>query len=310
MIECFFIISTIVFLSIFFILYRKLSEAKKNANLSLSLKSLEDKILSEQEELQQLQKTKENRLEEVRSAEEKIQELTLKKYNVNTEAEVAKVKHELFLSDLSKAKQQYVKLLEDEYEKAEIQFDFQTEEKNKELQKLKDTLAAGVQAQLREREKEEQINFYKVAFPQGIDGEDLLRLIEIRKTFSKKDVISKLIWSSYFQKQVTDLCNRVVGTSTKCGIYKITNLETKEVYVGQSVNLSERIKQHCKCGLGIDNPASNKLYNNMLKYGLWNFTFEILEECTREELNEKERLWISMYQSDIFGLNSNKGVSK
>jgi hypothetical protein len=49
-----------------------------------------------------------------------------------------------------------------------------------------------------------------------------------------------------------------------------------EIYIGQSVNISDRFKQHVKCGLGIDAPATNKLYNNMQEYGVWNFSFEIL----------------------------------
>lgn len=73
------------------------------------------------------------------------------------------------------------------------------------------------------------------------------------------------------------MCNRVLGTSNVvCGIYKITNLATEQMYIGQSVNISERFKSHIKCGLGIDAPATNKLYNNMQRYGVWNFTFEVL----------------------------------
>lgn len=45
----------------------------------------------------------------------------------------------------------------------------------------------------------------------------------------------------------------------------------------------------------------------MQKDGVWNFTFELLEECPKELLNEKERFWIEMYQSNKFGLNTMKG---
>ena len=41
-----------------------------------------------------------------------------------------------------------------------------------------------------------------------------------------------------------------------------------------------------KCGLGIDTPAGNKLYASMKKYGIDSFSFELLEKCTSEELNE------------------------
>jgi hypothetical protein len=71
--------------------------------------------------------------------------------------------------------------------------------------------------------------------------------------------------------------------------------------------VSKRWKDHCKCGLGIDAPSTNALYNAMQKDGVWNFSFELLETCPREQLNEKEAFWISMYQSNKFGYNSTKG---
>jgi len=40
---------------------------------------------------------------------------------------------------------------------------------------------------------------------------------------------------------------------------------------------------------------------------VWNFTFELLEECSRDKLNEKETFWIDMYQSNKFGYNMQKG---
>lgn len=48
----------------------------------------------------------------------------------------------------------------------------------------------------------------------------------------------------------------------------------------------------------------------MKEYGLWSFSWELLEECPRAQLNEKEAFYISMYQSDLYGYNSNKGIDK
>jgi len=45
----------------------------------------------------------------------------------------------------------------------------------------------------------------------------------------------------------------------------------------------------------------------MIAQGIWNFTFELLEECSREQLNEKEAFWIEMYQAYDLGFNSTKG---
>jgi hypothetical protein len=48
----------------------------------------------------------------------------------------------------------------------------------------------------------------------------------------------------------------------------------------------------------------------MIEDGLENFSFEVLEECSRTELNEKEKFYIELYQSDKFGYNSNSGINK
>ena len=101
-------------------------------------------------------------------------------------------------------------------------------------------------------------------------------LEKLKISFHKPVVLSKLIWTQYFQKQMTDLCNRVLGKKIVCGIYKITNTITGEQYIGQSKNIDDRWKAHSKCGLGIDASATNTLYNSMQKDKVWNFTFEVL----------------------------------
>lgn len=178
-----------------------------------------------------------------------------------------------------------------------------------EIDKLKASLSAGVETRLREQEKKDKINFYKLSISDA-DLADVKILQNLKSSFHKPVVLSKLIWTQYFQKQMTELCDRVLGKKTVCGIYKITNLLTEQCYIGQSLNISDRWKQHCKCGLGIEASATNILYNSMQRDKIWNFTFELLEECPRELLNEKEAFWINMYQSNIYGLNTLKGINK
>ena len=185
----------------------------------------------------------------------------------------------------------------------------QKQQINQQLEKIRNSLSAGIQARLREQQKKEKINFYKISINDA-DAADIRLLETLKSSFHKPVVLSKLIWSQYYQKQVTQLCDRVVVRNPVCGIYKITDLLTQQCYIGQSVNISDRFKQHCKCGLGIDAPVSNKLYNTMQRDKLQNFTFEILEQCSREQLNQKEAFWINMYKSNIYGLNTNKGVVK
>lgn len=84
------------------------------------------------------------------------------------------------------------------------------------------------------------------------------------------------------------------------GIYCITNLINKKVYIGQSVNIEQRWKAHRITANNSNSPAYDKsLYRAFRKYGLNNFNFKILETCSIEELNEKERYWISQYCSNI-----------
>lgn len=177
-----------------------------------------------------------------------------------------------------------------------------------EIDKLKASLSAGVEARLREQEKKDKINFYKLSISEA-DLADVKMLENLKSSFHKPVVLSKLIWTQYFQKQMTQLCDRVFGKKPISGIYKITDLITEECYIGQSVNIQQRMKQHCKCGLGIEASATNKLYNTMQKDKVWNFSFELLEQCSKELLNEKEKFWIEMYQSNKFGLNTMKGNS-
>lgn len=75
------------------------------------------------------------------------------------------------------------------------------------------------------------------------------------------------------------------------GIYKITNLINKKSYIGQSVNIQQRWKAH-RCKYQTEDSA---LYRAIRKYGLNNFTFEVLEECQKEQLDEREIFWIKYY---------------
>ena len=219
--------------------------------------------------------------------QKEIIKINIEKANSQAQQEIANIH-----TDLNKIRESAQK------EKQQIQND---------LNKLKASLSAGVEARLREQEKKEKINFYKLSISDA-DLSDVKMLENLKASFHKPIVLSKLIWTQYFQKQMTQLCDRVFGKKIVCGIYKITNLITEQCYIGQSVNIQQRMKQHCKYGLGIEASSTNKLYNSMQKDGVWNFSFELLEECPRELLNQKEAFWIDTYSSNIYGLNTMKGI--
>lgn len=178
-----------------------------------------------------------------------------------------------------------------------------------ELEDIKKQRTAILEAQIREKEIKEQKEFYCLPISVA-DRNDIQVLERVKTQLNKPRVLSMLIWSTFFQKPMTTLCNNVLGTSTICGIYKITNQIDNKCYIGQSVNISQRWKDHAKCGLGIDTPAGNKLYKAMMEEGIWNFSWELLEECSREQLDSKEKYYIDLYNACDFGYNSNKGNGK
>ena len=201
------------------------------------------------------------------------------------------------------------RLLKESYSKVQSDLLKRKEQVEEDLAQIEATRTAALQAQLKEKEIKEQLSFYCLTIGQN-DLDDIKVLERMKSQLHNPRILSMLIWSTYFQKPMTNLCNNIIGTSVKSGVYKITNQKDNMCYIGQAVDLARRWKDHAKCGLGIDTPASNKLYKAMIEDGLWNFSFEVLEECPSAQLNEKEKYYIQLYKSYEFGYNSNKGVSK
>ncbi len=90
----------------------------------------------------------------------------------------------------------------------------------------------------------------------------------------------------------------------KCGIYKITNIKNGKVYIGQSIDIEERWRQHKKdC-----NRRNQNLYLAFRKYGLDSFYFEVLEETIpdRNLMAERESYYIHQYDSIKNGYNESE----
>ena len=73
------------------------------------------------------------------------------------------------------------------------------------------------------------------------------------------------------------------------GIYKITNKVNGKVYIGQSIHIEKRWRQHCKT------KDDFSIHRAIQKYGPENFNFEVLLECPAEMLNNWERDMIALY---------------
>lgn len=92
----------------------------------------------------------------------------------------------------------------------------------------------------------------------------------------------------------------------KCGIYKIQNIENNKIYIGQSIDIAQRWREHRSDAL--INRDNSILHKAIKKYGEFNFSYEIIEECSKEKLDEREIYWIQYYNSMIpNGYNQTSG---
>ena len=91
-----------------------------------------------------------------------------------------------------------------------------------------------------------------------------------------------------------------------CGIYKIENKINGHCYIGQSINIEERWREH-RNSINTANSWDRSIYQAIRKYGKENFSWEIIEECSKEELDNKEIYWISYYNSYKNGYNQTTG---
>lgn len=74
------------------------------------------------------------------------------------------------------------------------------------------------------------------------------------------------------------------------GIYKYQNKKTGRIYVGRSINITKRKWEH------LHQPSPYSYFDQELsKIGEEEFDFEVVEECSSEELREKEKYWIKYY---------------
>ena len=227
----------------------------------------------------------------------------------------------LTLDSLDKDAEQKRKALEAEYNNhiAHIQeninkiinsFKSQEEEVMKSLQMHQGYLNSIIEAQKREQEKKDNIEFYKISLTDN-ELSDVKKLLDLSYTLNQPDVLKKLVYKTYFEKKMNDLLGRVIGVNSEVsGIYKITHIESGLAYIGQATNLKERWRKHLKCGLGIETPATNAFYKGMMQYYPWNFTWEVLEFCSKDRLNDAEKYYIDFYQTKTWGWNSKGGNTK
>lgn len=198
----------------------------------------------------------------------------------------------------------YRKVLEEKYKNLEenAQQEFQAKQRSynnelsylkKELEDFRSRRDAINEAIRRERELIEKEDFYKIQLTQN-DIEDIKLLDSMKDHLCHKEVLPKVIWESIARRPVSEMIKRVVGQKVG-GIYKITYIPTGEAYIGRTVNFKDRWQAHIQTALGMEKVASSTLHTHMARNGIWNYSFEILEEVSKDKQSEREKFYIDLY---------------
>ena len=188
----------------------------------------------------------------------------------------------------------------------ECQFQMDKSKLQSEIDNLSTLRASLIEAQIREQKLKDEQDFYRIHL--SIDAqEDIDKLLRFAKECHSQQPLRKLIWSEYFLKPFGEMAGRILGKDKISGIYKITNLKDNKIYIGQRTDIKTRWSNHIKAALKIDSIAHSRVHDAMGEEGIWNFTFELLEQCPKEKLNEREKYYIEFYQSNIYGYNKTIG---
>ena len=158
---------------------------------------------------------------------------------------------------------------------------------------------------LREKEIKEKENFYKIVIPEN-DQEDIEVLKTIGPRLRNREALNKLIYDVFVKRPLNELIKRVTNGKEVSGIYKITYIKTGEAYIGKTTNISTRWQNHIKTACGLEGAARTTFHNRLEQDGIWNYTFEILEEVPKDKLSEREKFYIELYGTDT-QLNMKKG---
>ena len=248
---------------------------------------------------------KEQTIEFQRQAEESSNTIYEKSYALANEKmdQAAEVMSHKYREMEEVFKKDYLNTLEDcvnSFQEKIVSKQAELAEIDAKLNDLTAKLTSAVEAAKRAEELRLKQDYYRLQLS-AVDVDEIKRLREVTPYLRDSEPLNKVIWKVYYEKPYTDLIGRVIGNGTHTGIYKITNIENQMCYIGQAANLADRWKQHIKRGIGAETPTRNKLYPAMLEIGVENFTFEVVEECDRVLLNEREDYWQDYFHAKEFG---------
>lgn len=337
------IISLCLFLWVVYDIYKKYKIKKKYGSLEAQYKSwfekekedinkqLEEKRVELQSQEKQIDTIIQKEKELIQEKLDKFKNLGYNKINIEIQDFKNKKEQEILeqINNLSSQKQQEINDLfwksnleyQEQKEKLRLDLLHQKEENLKYINNLlenKQTLISEIEdykqkrkaineAIRREEEVENEIDYHRIILS-DMDKEDINYLLSIEEKIHNKDLLHKLIWSEYLQKPFNQMINNIFGSNVpKNVIYCIENYTTHKKYIGKtSAEVSKRWTEHIKSSLNIGGIKKQKIHEALFKH--WDeYTFSILEVVTKETLNEKEKYYISFFETDKYGFNSKSG---
>lgn len=281
----------------------------QNSNLTSEYKVLleqKSKITIDNAKLQTEQETIQKNISSLRETQSKMAQdfydQALQVAENSYEKEIERISNNLE-EQRNAAKDVYLATIQEgvqEYQEAIAEKENEFSYWNRRIIALQADVQTALEAAKRKAEMETKQDYYRICLS-GEDVAEIKRLREVLPYLRDKTPLNKVIYKVYYEKPLTDMIGRVVGSGVHTGIYKITNIENQMCYVGQAANIADRWKQHCKRGVGAEDWTQNKLYPAMYSLGVENFTFEIVEECDRSKLNERENYWQDYFHAKDFG---------
>ncbi len=291
------------------------AEKERRERLEKEFKEKENNI---KHSLELLRKDLENKQNQLKLEEEKLQDkIKLGERIINSE--LSKYRTEkIFSIDAELADQK--KAADSDYNNYKIEHSKKIEQLNSEIVQLNGEIdeikiqledfrnrrATTNEAIMREKEIKEKEDFYRILLSKD-DLDDMNMLESIAPKMRNRTVIPKLIWEAILRRPVAEMIKRVTGGKDICGIYKVTYVKTGEAYIGQSSGIKIRWQNHCKTAIGLEAAASSTFHTRLASDGIENYTWEILEETSKDKLREREKYWINFYETNKIGLNQREG---
>lgn len=176
----------------------------------------------------------------------------------------------------------------------------------KKLQDYQKKVDAVNQEILRRRAIDEQQDFYRIQLTENVK-DDISILNDIKPKLSNLEIFNKFIYENYISRPTKEMIKRVLEGRNPSGIYKVTNIDTNEIYIGKSVKIADRWQNHIKAAAGLGGVAESQFQRALKKYGIDHFTWEVLEQIDKDNLTERERYYINFYNTKQYGYNQREG---